>query len=78
LQDCAKHSTNYVTKIPKFKSRRCKKKKTWFTESCTGLRNTVKQYEKLVNQYPFNGQYCGSLVVVLSLSTQGGLEFEPR
>lgn len=29
----------------------------WFTESCRDLRNTVKNYEKLVNKYPQNTEY---------------------
>ena len=38
-----------------------KQKKTchrpWFTQSCRDLRYSVKMYEKLVNRFPFNGQY---------------------
>lgn len=33
------------------------KEKPWFSQSCSDLRNTVKNYEKLVNKYPFNGEY---------------------
>lgn len=53
LQVCAKLSAKFVMKTP---SRR-RNRTPWFSESCTNFRNSVKQYEKLVNQYPFNSQY---------------------
>lgn len=53
IQDCAKLSAKFVMKTP---SRR-RNRTPWFSESCTNFRNSVKQYEKLVNQYPFNSQY---------------------
>lgn len=55
IQDCAKLSAKFVMKTP-LKSRR-RNRTPWFSESCTNVRNSVKQYEKLVNQYPFNSQY---------------------
>lgn len=55
IQDCAKLSAKFVMKTP-LKSRR-RNRTPWFSESCTNFRNSVKQYEKLVNQYPFNSQY---------------------
>lgn len=53
IQDCAKWSAKFVMKTP---SRR-RNRTPWFSESCTNFRNSVKQYEKLVKQYPFNSQY---------------------
>lgn len=53
IQDCAKLSAKFVMKTP---SRR-RNRTPWFSESCTNFRNSVKQYEKLVKQYPFNSQY---------------------
>lgn len=55
IQDCAKLYAKFVMKTP-LKSRR-RNRTPWFSESCTDLRNSVKQYEKLVNQYLFNSQY---------------------
>lgn len=55
IQDCAKLSAKFVMKTP-LKSRR-RNRTPWFSESCTNFRNSVKQYEKLVKQYPFNSQY---------------------
>lgn len=53
IQDCAKLSAKFVMNTP---SRR-RNRTPWFSESCTNFRNSVKQYEKLVKQYPFNSQY---------------------
>ncbi|CAG2256217.1 unnamed protein product [Mytilus edulis] len=32
-------------------------KKPWFSESCEDLRISIKNYEKLVNKFPFNAEY---------------------
>lgn len=55
IQDCAKLSAKFVMKTPLTSRRR--NRTPWFSGSCTNFRNSVKQYEKLVNQYPFNSQY---------------------
>ena len=53
LQDCAKQSAKFISKVPTQKIRKSNRK-LWFTQSGTDLRHTVKSYEKLVNK---NGQY---------------------
>ena len=55
LVDIAKKSAKLVK--DKYLNFRKKKKKPWFTESCKELRNIVKNYEKLVNKFPFNASY---------------------
>ena len=49
-----KHPNKYPSNSPKNKKT---KKKQWFTESCKELRNIVRNYEKLVNKFPFNASY---------------------
>ena len=48
LQDCVKQSAKFINKVPTQKIRKSNTK-PWLTQSCTDLRNTVKN--------PHNGQY---------------------
>lgn len=46
-------STKFIIEISRGKH----KTNPWFSHSCSDFRNTVKNYEKLVNKHPSNSKY---------------------
>ena len=58
LHNNALQSAKLVKKVPIIKlQKKNPKQKPWFSESCRELRNTVKNYEKLINKNPQNTEY---------------------
>ncbi|CAC5402488.1 unnamed protein product [Mytilus coruscus] len=58
LLETANMSTKFIKRgKPKRDKSNKSRKKPWFSESCEELRISVKNYEKLVNKFPFNAEY---------------------
>ena len=57
LVDASFKSTKFIRNQAKPNNKTKNKRKPWFSDSCTELRNTVKSYEMLVNKFPFNSSY---------------------
>ena len=59
IQDAASKSAKIIRKNLK-QTKKYKKNKPWFTDSCRDLHTSVKNYAKLVNKHPYNGHYRAS------------------
>ncbi|CAC5392458.1 unnamed protein product [Mytilus coruscus] len=58
LIETANMSTKFIKRgKPKRDKSNKTRKKPWFSESCEDLRISVKNYEKLVNKFPFKAEY---------------------
>lgn len=55
LVEASLKSTKFIKISAKYKSKH--KRKPWFSDSCSELRNIVKGYERLVYKFPFNSSY---------------------